>query len=86
MFVEMDSFRDENIIGHLMWLWAADRRGRLNHENEEFGDLFTILYYHSAAKSVKFSDLEFKTTTPTPTQIHSAFQKARMNEINKWKK
>ena len=85
MFEDMDAFRDEEIVEHLMWLGAADHRGRLGHENADFGQLFKVVHLHAAAVSVKFDDLG---VAPPPTtkveRVKELFFKARTQEIVKW--
>lgn len=87
MFMEMDAFRDEEVVEHLMWLGAADHRGRLGSENEEFGHVFKLAHLHAAAASVRFEDLGVVPPPATkPEKVKELFFKARTHEVAKWMK
>lgn len=85
MFGEMDAFRDEEVVEHLMWLGAADHRGRLGHENADFGQLFHVMNLAAAANSVKFDDLGVAPPPVTkPERVKELMFKARTKEVAKW--
>jgi tRNA nucleotidyltransferase (CCA-adding enzyme) len=87
MFGEMDAFRDEEVVEHLMWLGAADHRGRLGHENADFGQLFHVMNLAAAANSVKFDDLGVAPPPATKVErVKELFFKARTRAVAAWMK
>lgn len=87
MFEQMDAFRDDEVVEHLMWLGAADQRGRLGFHDAEFGHLFLVTNLWAAASSVRFADLDVPPPPVTkPERVKELMFRARTKEVAKWQK
>lgn len=87
MFEQMDAFRDDAVVDHLVNLGMADHRGRLGFHDTEVGQLFHLANLHAAASSVKFADLGVAPPPVTkPERVKELFARARAAEVAKWMK
>ena len=81
MFMEMDAFRDPDVVFLLWSVGVCDHNGRLGSENDDTDHLVKLLDVWNNVKSVKF-DQVFSTPWPTdPVKIKDGMFKARVQAV-----
>lgn len=80
MFMDMDAFRDPEVV-YLLWsVGVCDHNGRLGSENENTDHLVKLVDVWNRVKSVKFADV-FPNGETNPTKIKDGMFKARVQAV-----
>ena len=77
MFMDMDAFRDAEVVGLLFFLGVCDETGRLGSENNDTSHLVRLLDVFREVSSVKFADV-FPNGETSPNRIKEGMFKARV--------
>lgn len=80
MFMDMDAFRDPEVVFLLWSVGVCDHNGRLGSENEDTDHLFKLLEVWNRVKSVKFADV-FPNGETNTQRIKDGMFKARVRAV-----
>lgn len=80
MFMEMDAFRDAEVVGLLFFLGVCDETGRLGSENDDTGHLVRVLDVFREVSSVKFANV-FPNGETNANKIKEGMFKARVQAV-----
>lgn len=80
MFMEMDSFRDPEVVLLLWAVGVCDANGRLGSENEDTSDLMKVRQVFEKVRNVKFSDV-FPNGEKNTDRIKEGMFKARVHAV-----
>lgn len=80
MFMNMDAFRDPDVIFLLWSVGVCDHNGRLGSENEDTDHLMKLLDVWHKVKSVKFADV-FPSGETNAQRIKDGMFKARVQAV-----
>jgi tRNA nucleotidyltransferase (CCA-adding enzyme) len=80
MFMDMDAFRDPEVVFLLWSVGVCDHNGRLGSENEDTDHLFKLLEVWNRVKSVKFADV-FPNGETNTQRIKDGMFKARVHAV-----
>lgn len=80
MFMDMDAFRDPDVVFLLWSVGVCDHNGRLGSENEDTDHLVKLLDVWNKVKSVKFADV-FPNGEVSTHRIKDGMFKARVQAV-----
>jgi tRNA nucleotidyltransferase (CCA-adding enzyme) len=80
MFMDMDAFRDPEIVWLLWAVGVCDENGRLGSENSSTAHLMKVMDIFSKVKEVKFADV-FPNGETNPVRIKDGMFKARVHAV-----
>ena len=80
MFMEMDAFRDPEVVLLLWAVGVCDHNGRLGSEDEPTDHLMKVRHVYDAARAVKFADVFPKGET-NASKIKDGLFKARAHAV-----
>ena len=80
MFMDMDAFRDPEVVWLLWSVGVCDHNGRLGSENDDISHLMKLLDVWSKVKTVKFADV-FPNGETNAQRIKDGMFKARVQAV-----
>jgi tRNA nucleotidyltransferase (CCA-adding enzyme) len=80
MFMDMDAFRDPEVVWLLWAVGVCDHNGRLGSENDDISHLMKLLDVWSKVKTVKFADV-FPNGETNTQRIKDGMFKARVQAV-----
>lgn len=80
MFMDMDAFRDPDVVAMLYWLGVHDERGRLGSENNDVTQLSRLLSVFHEVSQVKFARV-FPNGETNTQRIKDGMFKARVQAV-----
>lgn len=80
MFMEMDAFRDPDVVLLLWAVGVCDHNGRLGSEDDPTEHLMKVRHVYDAARAVKFADV-FPDGQNNTQKIKDGMYKARVQAV-----
>lgn len=80
MFMDMDAFRDPEVVLLLWAVGVCDENGRLGSEDDDTSHLMKVRHVFDSVRAVKFADV-FPNGEKNPTKIKDGMFKARVQAV-----